>query len=134
MAVWTVMLWLIPAAAPGVSAQELKLGNDEDLVLEKSPKEQADEFFQSCLRDPVIGVNESTDKAFCACASNNLYMWLETPGGDDPVAVAKVRLSRGPLGSPARPEAIRTGPGRDPPASPPGPANRWLIRLPGHHS
>lgn len=64
-------------------AQELNLGNDDDIVLEKTPEERSDEFFRSCLKRPVISVDQQTDEAFCACAANNFYLWNLSPENID---------------------------------------------------
>ncbi len=58
------------------AAQSL-FDNSESLA--QSAETQAAEFFNGCVKAPVIPTYEETDLAFCACAAANMQVWLETP-------------------------------------------------------
>lgn len=40
---------------------------------------QAEEFFNECVKRPIVSISEETDMAFCACTAVNLHQWSEDP-------------------------------------------------------
>ena len=44
---------------------------------ENSLESQTTEFYEGCMADPVININEDTNTAFCACASVNYHTYLK---------------------------------------------------------
>lgn len=81
-----LFLFMLLALVPAMPAMAQELGP----ILGRKPKEKAlqesQQFYNDCIKNPIIDLSAITDQAFCACSAANLEQWLLSPSSESGTA------------------------------------------------